>query len=87
MSEQKDDVVDPEYRHAETIDDSNANPETPYALYGACLNAAACALCLASLTLYAGMSPKPWYINIALFYVPVSTGLAMYLGLRFLREK
>ena len=87
MSEQQDDVVDPAYRKAETIVNGERQNETPWALYGACINAALCAAGLASLTLYAGISPKPWYAFFPLLYVPVSAGLAMYLGLRFLREK
>ncbi|MEL7630903.1 hypothetical protein AAGW04_18170 [Pectobacterium aroidearum] len=87
MSEPKEDVVDPAYRKKETTVNSNAQPETSYALVGACFSAAASAGCLATLTLYAGISPKPWFFYFAGFYVPVGAGLAMYMGLRFLREK
>lgn len=91
MSEPHDDDIDPDYRKAETIVNSirkkERENETPWPLYGACINAAICAGGLASLTLYAGISPKPWFVYFPLFYVPVSAGFAVYMGLRFLREK
>ncbi|MDX6917780.1 hypothetical protein R9X49_22040 [Pectobacterium carotovorum] len=87
MSEPQDDDVDPDYRKVETTVNSLREKDTSYALVGACFSAAACAGCLATLTLYAGISPKPWFFYFAGFYVPVGAGLAMYMGLRFLREK
>lgn len=87
MSEPHDDDIDPDYRKVETSVNSIRENETSWALFNACINAAASAFCLASLTLYAGISPKPWFVYLAVFYVPVGAGFGMHQGLRFLRQK
>ncbi|AZS59308.1 MULTISPECIES: hypothetical protein [Pectobacterium] len=90
MSEPQDDDIDPDYRKTETIVNSirkkERENETPWALYGACFNASICAGGLASLAFHAGISPKPLIVFFNLVFVPASAGLAVYLGLRFLRE-
>lgn len=48
MPEQKDGSVDPAYRKEEAMENSNAQPETSYVLFGACFSAVACASCLAT---------------------------------------
>lgn len=89
MSEPHEDDIDPDYRKVETIVNSirEKEKETPWALYGACFNAAICAGGLASLAFHAGTSPKPWIVFFHLLCVPASACVAVYLGLRFLREK
>lgn len=87
MTKQEVDVVAMNSQVTETMVNSNRQTETPWPFYGACINAAVTASCLASLTLIAGVSPRPWIVFMLTFYIPVGSGLAMYLGLRYLKEK
>ena len=87
MSESKDDVAGANEPTSETVANRIAQTAPPWPLYGACINAAISAGGLASLTLYAGILPKPWFVYLAALYVPVSAGFAMYSGLRYLRER
>lgn len=84
MSELKGDIVGAHDKEAGVRHQDRT--EQQWTLFGACVNAAISAGGLASLLLYAGISPKPWLVYLVGFYVPVSAGLAMYLGLRYLRQ-
>ena len=84
MSELKGDIVGAHDKKA--VVRHQDRTEQQWTLLGACVNAAVSAGGLASLLLYAGISPKPRLVYLVGFYVPVSAGLAMYLGLRYLRQ-